>query len=307
MDELLDLAQEWELTLGTVSKATRVVYLRGVRQFIDWLATAKPRFRSVADLRRAHVDAWMRHLADDMGRDEATRRVRLISLRLFLDYLVGEPDVDLPSNPARGIALPAPRDKVVPVIHDDDLVALLRVVERGSTFLCRRDAALLRVLLDTGCRRGELVGIDVADVDLRGHDVRLRRTKGGHERIVPIGAKTALALRKYLRARDRHPATGSAALFLSTRARSAGGWRMSGDAVAGMLSRRGHAAGIAAIHPHQFRHTWANDLLSNGANEGDVERLAGWRSPLMVRRYGASAAAQRARDAARRLARGDRI
>ena len=53
--------------------------------------------------------------------------------------------------------------------------------------------------------------------------------------------------------------------------------------------------------------TCRRHVLSNGANEGDVERLAGWASPLMVRRYGRSAADRRARDAARRLARGDRI
>ena len=44
------------------------------------------------------------------------------------------------------------------------------------------------------------------------------------------------------------------------------------------------------LRAHRFRHTWADDLLSHGANEGDVERLAGWSSPLMVRRYGRSVA-----------------
>lgn len=307
MDELDDLAAEWDLTLGTVSDASREVYQRAIMQFGVWLAAEHPDATSVEHLRRRHVDGWMRHLADDLGRSEATRRVRLIALRKFLAYLVSEPDIPLDANPAEHVALPSPKDKVVPVIHDTDLATLLRPIERGSTFVDRRDAAILRVLIDTGCRRGELAGIDVDDVDLRTHDIRLRRTKGGDERLVPIGGKTALALRRYLRARQRHAAAGSPALFLSIRSGDRGGWRISGGGVAEMLSRRCAAVDLPPVHPHMFRHTWANDLLSHGANEGDVEKLAGWRSPLMVRRYGASAASQRARDSARRLARGDRV
>jgi integrase len=74
-----------------------------------------------------------------------------------------------------------------------------------------------------------------------------------------------------------------------------------------MLARRCEAIGLEPINPHRFRHSWAHDLLAAGAQEGDVEKLAGWRTPTMVRRYGASAADQRARDAARRLGRGDRV
>lgn len=307
MNELMDLAEEWDLTLGTVSDKTREVYRRAVLQFSDWLGAEHPDVVAVEQLQRRHVDGWMRHLADGLGRSDATRRVRLIALRKFFAYLVSEPDIPMDINPAGLVALPSPKDKVVPVIHDEDLVKLLRPIERGSTFVDRRDAAILRVLIDTGCRRGELAGIDVEDVDLRTNDVRLRRTKGGSERLVPIGAKSALALRKYLRARQRHAASGSPALFLSIRSGNRGGWRMSGGGIAEMLVRRCAAVDLPPVHPHMFRHTWANDLLSNGANETDVEKLAGWRSPLMVRRYGASAAAQRARDSSRRLARGDRV
>jgi len=74
-----------------------------------------------------------------------------------------------------------------------------------------------------------------------------------------------------------------------------------------MIERRCALAALPPINPHAFRHTWAHDLMANGANESDVERLAGWSSPLMVRRYGSSAADARARDAHRRLARGDRV
>jgi integrase len=74
-----------------------------------------------------------------------------------------------------------------------------------------------------------------------------------------------------------------------------------------MMERRGIQAGIPGLHPHQLRHTFAHEYLAEGGNEGDLMMLAGWKSRQMLGRYGASAAAQRARDAYHRLGVGDRV
>ena len=63
----------------------------------------------------------------------------------------------------------------------------------------------------------------------------------------------------------------------------------------------GDDAGIEHINPHRFRHTFAHEAKSRGMSDGDLMVIAGWQSPQMLHRYGASAAADRARDSHRRL------
>jgi site-specific recombinase XerD len=306
MNPLVDWLDEWtlELQAGTVSKETIVVYTRAVRQFLTWLAAEHPVVTEPGGITRKHCQGWMRAL-NDAGKADATRRRAGIALRLFCGYLVGEPDSGLPTNPAQGLDLPMPIAPPVPVIPDEDLVTLLATM-KGDRFVDRRDTAIIRLLLDTGCRRAELVGIDLQDLDIHHQQVTVHG-KGGKIRIVPFSGKTTLALRKYLRARGRRSFGNTGPLFVSTRPSPTGEWRLTGGGVGEMLDRRCQQAGLEHLHPHQLRHTWAHDMLANGAGESDVERLAGWSTPLMVRRYGNSVADQRARDASRRLARGDRV
>lgn len=220
--------------------------------------------------------------------------MRFRALQQLFKWLLDEGEID--DNPMARVKVPHVPEKPVPVLERDEIDRLFAACA-GPGFAERRDTAIIHMLYDTGVRRAELANLTLADVDL---DDRVAWVvgKGRRPRACPFEARTAKAIDRYLRARAAH--ADADALWLGHIG------PMTDNGVGQMLRRRGRQAGVKDLHAHRFRHTFAHEWLAAGGQEADLMRILGWKSAQMVRRYGASATDERARDAYRRIRRGAR-
>jgi site-specific recombinase XerD len=288
-----DLVGPFGRTLRADGKAPATIrrYVGTVEMLIQHL----PDDIAVTDVTRHHMRDWMAVLRV-RGRADSSLATYFRSMQQFWRWAIEDEYIE--ASPMVSLKAPRVAEKQLPLLTDEDLVALLRCTE-GRDFTARRDHAIIRVLIDTGVRRGELVGLTLDDLDLpdgrRGATawgtllIRSEVSKSDRDRAVPLGNKTMRALDRYLPLRAAHPqASFTDRLFLSQRG------PMHPNGCGDLVRRIGKRAGVEGLHPHRFRHTFAHQFLLEGGNEHDLMQLAGWRAPQMVARYGAAGRQERA-------------
>jgi site-specific recombinase XerD len=191
----------------------------------------------------------------------------------------------------------APQAPVVPVLSLEHLRWLTEGAKKGGAL----DEALVWLLMDTGLRIGEAAEMKITDLEMSQAPRLVVHGKGGKDRTVVLGRKSALMLRRYMRTRAAHPQAESTDwLWLGPRGRQS----------AQSLYKRVVEAGKRVklhVHPHQLRHTWAHRYRADGGALDDLVYLAGWTGPAMALRYGASAAGERAEASARQRSLGDSL
>jgi integrase/recombinase XerD len=248
-----------------LSDHSRAAYRHDLRSFRDWLAA---RDRTLLETDPA---ALQEYLADRYQRGASARSVArgLSCLRGFFDHQVrcGR----LPHSPVTGIRSPRLGRPLPAALSEIEVEALL-AAPPPDTALGLRDRTMLEVLYATGLRVSELVGLGLAEVNLRQGVVRVLG-KGRKERLVPLGEEALDWLRRYL-AEARPALAGSRqtrALFLTPRGagmtRQAFWYRVRHWAVQAGIDR--------PLSPHTLRHAFATHLLDHGADLRVVQLLLG--------------------------------
>src|SRR5437879_3352866 len=212
--DLPRLLQSFERHLRATNKAPRTIetYREAVGQFIAF-HHAKGGPGAGAGVERQHVEMFIESLLERWSPSTAANRYR--ALQSFFNFLVDEEEIG--SSPMAKMRPPRIPSAPVPVLGTEELTKLLAACN-GKEFPERRDAALVRMLVDTGMRRAELSNLKVDDIDFT-QDVAIVLGKGRIPRACPFGNKTSSALDRYLRTRLRHADSAQPWLWLGRRGR----------------------------------------------------------------------------------------
>jgi len=278
--DVIDMAnelQKFRMYLSaerSVSKHTIMAYETDIGQFLDYLERAKVELSSVDHIILRRYLSWLN------TKKYATRSIarKLASLRTFFKFLKREGCID--NNPTILLSTPKLQKRLPRFLKITVMEELLNSPDRTQA-LGERDRAILEILYGSGVRVGEVVGLDLDDVNPNRKEIRVWG-KGKKERIIPINTKGIDAIESYILGGRKEllgKIKGNAdnikrkekALFLNK-----GGSRLSAVGIRRMLSKYVKKVGLVqGVTPHVIRHTFATHLLEGGADLRAVQELLG--------------------------------
>jgi integrase/recombinase XerC len=270
MTKLRDCISKYlaELERRGASKHTLRNYRSDVEQLATYFEPPGEKAPNVEKLDLPLLREWLANLYDQ-GLNTMTVRRKIAAVRGMFKFLRQEGVVD--QNVATRLRTPKTKQRLPDIMSAEKTNNLLDGVEAGGPVekpSRERDLAFLELLYGCGIRVGELVGIDLEDIDLREGWLRVRG-KGNKERQVPIGGRATAAVERYLELRQGNP--NERALFLNSR-----GLRLSDRQVRRLVKFYALAlTGDPTVHPHSFRHAYATHLLSDGADLRAIQELLG--------------------------------
>ena len=307
----------------TTSTNTRIKYAYDIRIFFDFLLTQNPSFKgkTMRDLRlddmekvtALDIEEYIEYLKaykpsendNFVTNGERGIKRKMSALRTFYAYYYKHELIR--NNPTVLVDMPKQHEKEIVRLETDEVAQLLDLVEKGGENLSphqrkfhektkSRDTAILTLLLGTGIRVSECVGLDIEDIDFKNNGIKVYR-KGGNEMIVYFGEEVAEALRKYLKDREAvMPVAGHEhALFYSTQRK-----RINVKSVENLVKK--YASQITTtkkITPHKLRSTYGTALYQETGDIYLVADVLGHKDVNTTKRHYAAMSDQRRRSAAK--------
>ncbi len=307
---------------ATTSSRTRIAYAYDLNCFFDYLHETNPlcnkmkiREFPITILDRItplDIEEYLFHLKfyekDGVAHtnDERGLKRKLASLRTFYNYFFKNEMID--TNPAVKVDMPKIHEKTIVRLDVDEIAQLLDEVESGEnlsshqqTYHARtkvRDLAILTLLLGTGIRVSECVGLDMDDVDFKNNGIKIHR-KGGAEVIVYFGAEVRDALLDYIEERKGITAAAGSinALFLSMQNK-----RISVRAVENLVKKYSKlVTNLKNITPHKLRSTYGTNLYQETGDIYLVADVLGHKDVNTTRKHYAAIEDNRRREAAKHV------
>lgn len=243
--------------------STCAYYGKVLRWLSEYLETRG--VRDVAAITPRLLEEYLEHLRERPLQQRAGRlspvtlRKTALSLRTFFAWCAARQLVA--SDPSLTLPIPKSPQRLPKSLSAEQARKLL------AAPMSHRDRAVISLMLDTGLRIGEVVALDLFDVDHEQGTILVRVAKGGRQRMVVFAESTREALRSWLRARD----SDSPALFTALK-----GNRLTGSGLYKAIKAVAEGAGLGqSVSPHRLRHSFATLALNNGAGLQDVSRMLG--------------------------------
>ncbi len=242
------------------SPATVDTYTFDLRHLLERVGEVEPASLTSHDIRRALA------ILHSQGLKPKTLARTLSAWRSFFNYLARQNTVQ--ANPCIGLR-PPKSEKKLPNAPSVDAMAHLLAAEADDVWALR-DQAMFELMYSAGLRRAEVIGLDIAGLDLTAGEVTVTG-KGSRMRVVPVGSKALEALRNWLAMRANVARGDTEALFVGAR-----GARISASVLAQALKQLALRQGITArMHPHALRHAFASHVLQSSGDLRAVQEMLG--------------------------------